>query len=138
MGYELQFRFDPSEPYDKHRLMSRLTAAGALLVEDSHYEDGVHVIYGGTGIHRLKGKNNLDRGVWLDCRALPSRPALISLLGFAERLGCTLHDPQLKIDVRLDNVDMVLTNLQRTFRMLAGLFGTAGNAESQDGDSKTS
>ena len=138
MGYELEFRFDPSEQYDKHRLMGRLTAAGALLVEDAHYEDGFHVIYGGTGIHRLKGKNNLDRGIWLDCRAPPSRPALISLLGLAERLGCTLHDPQLEIDVRMDNVDMVMTNLQHFCRMVAGLSGTAGNAESQDGDSKIS
>jgi hypothetical protein len=134
MGYELEFRFDPSEQYDKHRLMSRLTAAGALPVEDPHYEDGVHFIYAGTGIHRRKGKNTLDRGIWLDCRAPPSRPALIRLLGLAERLGCTLHDPQLKIDVGPDNVDMVMKSLQQFYGMLAGLFGTAGNAESQDGD----
>ena len=122
MGYDMCYRFDSGEAYDKSDLLRRLRDAGAHVLEDAN--GGPEVQFIGFGIFFSRSEKNIAKGDWLWSRMPPWEEAFADFFAFAERLGCELVDPQVEIPITLENIKEVLAEREVQQRRIAELLGS--------------
>lgn len=124
MGYDIELRFGASHPYNKQELIARLAEAGAELNEDEHYAPDPHISYCGYGLFLSENKQAIAEGRWVFGRAPRDEKRLRKFIKFARELGCTLYDPQLKVDIAKSTIHRVIENMEKSDNTRATYFGT--------------
>jgi hypothetical protein len=131
LGYDIEFRFDPKEKYDKKELLDRFVRAGASLEHDHgmpRYHDPIILMPAGYGAFLNPTPEAIREGRWVDGRCPRNLDGLERYVQFADAVRARLYDPQANIYVTIETIPQVLASLNKFMGMLGGLIGgTAGS-----------
>ena len=125
MGYDLEFRFDSNEEYNRDALFDRFCQAGAELIDDPHYDEPVIHISGLTDIWLNKSEAALMDGHWAFFRAPLTTTGLKYLLAFASRAGCKLYNPNPNIKgyVTYNTIDQTMKDIEKDRKYFEKILG---------------
>jgi hypothetical protein len=128
MGYDMHYRFDPSDEYDADKLLSRLVDAGAEIAKFDDGSGGIFFLCFGTWF--IESPEHIARGDWLWSRMPPDEGFMLEFFEFAEKLGCTLFDPQSGEAITPLGIKEALADREAGQRRIASLLGaTVGSGD---------
>ena len=132
MGYDMYYRFDPNDEYDKDELLARLVNAGADIEE---FEDGSGgIFFLCFGLWFSESAENIARGDWLWSRMPPDEDFMVEFFNFAKKIGCTLFDAQTGKAITPLGMKEAVADREAGQRRIASLLGATVGTDNKSKD----
>ena len=128
----MYYRFDTSDGYDKDNLLSRLVDAGAEVIEFDDGSGGIFFLC--FGIWFIDSPEHIARGDWLWSRMPPDEGFMLEIFKFAEKLGCSLFDPQSGKAITPLGMKEALADREAGQRRIASLLGATVGSDHKPKD----